>query len=147
MMTKEEIELLEKELDVVLSLSPLGNIKIKGTRHAVNLATKVIADARDDIIATLRDRTAEEEIEREIPGDVPPLDVQRENYVRWALARGPYYLPTESELKKMFSALEPGDEVIPDYAHSFLVRKPNGMLIRINRMGQTINENLTAEAK
>ena len=36
----------------------------------------------------------------------------------------------------MFSKVEENDLVLPDFAHSFSVRKPNGLLVQVDRKGR-----------
>jgi len=67
---------------------------------------------------------------------VPSVEVQKQNYITWYQQRSTYYHPTEKELELMFSKVEEGDESLPDFARSFTVRKPNGLLIQIDRKGR-----------
>ncbi|HZS53057.1 MAG TPA: hypothetical protein VFA65_01535, partial [Bryobacteraceae bacterium] len=83
--------------------------------------------------------TEVEEVEREIDLKVPSLDVQKQNYLRWARQRGAYYTPTPEQVDLMWSALEEGDQVIFDFALTITVKKPDGLLIAIDRRGKQVD--------
>ncbi len=86
---------------------------------------------RAELIAALRIRQglgASETVTKEVSAtSVPPLAVQRENYKRWYTARAPTITNTEQLDLMLAQALEEGDEIIPDFAHSFGVKKPMGL--------------------
>ena len=132
-----ELSAIESELEVVFKLRPGGKFTIKGTDPAIAKALARIT-SRDEVAAALRERDGDPEpiVEREIATGVPSLEVQKENYITWYQQRSTYYHPTEKELELMFSKVEPGDEVLPDFAHSFTVRKPNGLLVQVDRKGR-----------
>ena len=67
---------------------------------------------------------------------VPSLAVQRANYERWCAGKAMIYHKTPEELDLMFSLCEQGDEIIPDFAYAFTVRRKNGLLVSINKQGQ-----------
>jgi hypothetical protein len=67
---------------------------------------------------------------------VPSLATQRQNYVVWFNSRPKYFHPSETELDRMWGALEEGDLVHFDFAHSITVQKPNGLLISVDRRGR-----------
>ena len=74
---------------------------------------------------------------RELPAtSIPTLAVQRINYIGWFRHKPQIYWRTEPELDLMFAQCEEGDEVLPDFAFSFTVRKPNGELVAVNSRGQ-----------
>jgi hypothetical protein len=85
-------------------------------------------------------------VTREVSPGVPSLAIQRANYIAWLSTKSGYYQPSTEELNKMFRALEEGDEVLPDFAHSFSVRKPDGRLISIDRKGRIGQPSLYAPA-
>jgi hypothetical protein len=140
-MTIEELELIEREETVAFSLSEMGRIAAKGTEAAVDAALARIAPFRDETAVLLRKRQglpdpAEAIVVREVSASVPSLAAQRANYVTWFAARGAYYTPTDEQLDKMFAACSEGDEVIPDFAYSFSVRRPNGLVVSVDRKGR-----------
>ncbi len=132
-----ELSAIETEEEVVFKLKPGGKFTIKGTDPAIAKALARIT-SRDEVAAVLRERDGEVEpiVEREIATAVPSVEVQKQNYIAWYQQRSTYYHPTEKELELMFSKVEEGDESLPDFARSFTVRKPNGLLIQIDRKGR-----------
>jgi hypothetical protein len=118
-------------------LKPGKRIAVKGGREAAAAALQEIAADRDDVVVLLRERDGdvEEIVEIEISTAVPTLEIQKENYRSWFSARGEYYHPTETQIEKMFAACQEGDEIFFDFAHSFTVRKPNGLLVQVDRRG------------
>lgn len=140
-MTIEELELIEREEVVAFSLTHTGRIAAKGTETAVNSALARIASVRDEIAALLRERQglpdpSEAIVVREVSPSVPSLATWRQNYRKWFMEKSTYYHPTEAQMDKMFGACEEGDEIIFDFAHSFTVRKPNGLLVSVDRKGR-----------
>ncbi len=138
----QEIEKIETEEGVKFSLSDsTGRIVTLGSEEAVDRALARIALFRDELGEALRSRQglpkpAEKIVTREVSINVPALDVQRANYIRWFSTKGVYFTPTEQELDAMFAACSEGDEILPDFAHSFTVRKPNGLLVSVDRKGR-----------
>jgi hypothetical protein len=132
-----ELSAIEVEEEVVFKLKPGGKFTIRGTDPAIAKALARIT-SRDEVAAVLRERDGEVEpiVEREIATAVPSIEVQKENYITWYQQRSTYYHPTKKELELMFSKVEPGDEILPDFAHSFTVRRPNGLLVQIDRKGR-----------
>jgi hypothetical protein len=63
-------------------------------------------------------------------------EVEKQKYVRWLTFKSGYYQPTETQLEKMFSVVEEGWEVLPDFAHSFTCRLPDGRLVQVDRRGR-----------
>lgn len=138
----KEIDAIETEEGVKFSLNDAtGRIVTAGPEAAVDRALARIALFRDEVGEALRERQGlpkpgEKIVVREISPNVPSLAVYRQNYRIFFTARGVYFTPTEEELDRMFAACEEGDELLFDFAHSFTVRKPNGLLVSINRKGQ-----------
>src|ERR1700689_1912341 len=137
-----EIEGIEAELGVKFSLNDAsGRIVAAGPEAAVDRALARITLFRDEVGEALRERqglpkSGEKIVTREVSISVPALDVQRANYIRWFSAKGVYFTPTPQQLDAMFAACSEGDEILPDFAHSFTVRKPNGLLVSVNRKGR-----------
>jgi hypothetical protein len=138
----QEIEKIETEEGVKFSLNDAtGRIVTSGSEAAVDRALVRIALFRDELGEALRLRQglpkpAERIVTREVSTNVPSKEVLRANYVRWFSAQPKYYWPTEQELDLMFAQVNEGDEVIPDFAHSFCVRRPNGLLVSVDRKGR-----------
>lgn len=136
-----ELEQIEKEAGVSFSLSEVGRISAKGQAAAVARALARIVPFRAQTAVLLRERQGIPDpdatiITREISPNVQALAMQREKYLSWLSAKSEYFQPSADELDKMFSALEEGDEILPDFAHSFTVRKPDGRLISVDRKGR-----------
>lgn len=133
-----ELQVIETEEGVAFSLRDNGKIRVKGKNSAVDRALERIAGHRDEVAALLRERGSveDEDVVREIASSVPSLAVQRQNYIAWFSMRSTYYHPTAAQLDIMFAACEEGDEIIPDFALSFTVRKPDGRLLQIDRRGR-----------
>ena len=145
----ERAEALEKEVadaeslhDVVLSYNPVtGRSRAEGKPSDIDAAfAKLKAYPRDQVAAVLRARLPIDEeapTVREIPVDGPPsLAVQRENHTRWFRAKPEIYWCTPEEQDRMFGRCEEGDQILFDFMFSFTVRKPNGLLISVNRRGE-----------
>jgi hypothetical protein len=138
----EELQGIETEERVKFSLNDAtGRIETKGPENAVDRALVRIALFRDEVAEVLRERQGlpkpgEKIVTREVSTNVLPLAVYRANYRPWFTARGAYYTPKEEEIDRMFAACEEGDEIIFDFAHSFTVRKPNGLLVSVDRRGR-----------
>lgn len=138
-MNIQEIESIETELDISFRYKvESGTIVATGKRTAVAEGLERIRDCRNEVADSLRERqgVVEEAVEIEVGARVPTLEVQRENYIRWFESKPKYYQPCEEELDAMFAALSEGDEVLPDFARSFTVRKPDGRLISVDRRGR-----------
>jgi hypothetical protein len=132
----EQLKEIESAEAVEFSLKPDSKIAIKGTDSAVD---RVLARIdRDEVAALLAEHRPliEPVVERVISTRVPALAIQRQNYISWFMAKSGYYQPTEDQLDRMFSVLQEGDEVLPDFAHSFSVRRPNGSIIQVDRKGR-----------
>lgn len=140
-MDRVEIEKIETEEGVAFSLTEAGRIAAKGPAPAVDRALARILIDRGEVAALLRERQglpdpAAAIVTREVSPNVPSLAIQRANYITWTLRKSTYYQPTEQELDTMFSVLEEGDEILPDFARSFSVRKPDGRIISVDRKGR-----------
>ncbi|HKN12801.1 MAG TPA: hypothetical protein VJX68_06345 [Candidatus Binatus sp.] len=138
----EELELMEREQGVTLAIKPEKRTiaATGGDAAAVDRALEWAADHRAEVVALLRQRQGIAEqmkVEREISlKEVPALIIQRANYRTWFMQKTGYFQPNDAELDKMFSVLEEGDQVIPDFAHSFSVRKRNGLVVSVDRKGR-----------
>ena len=138
----KEIEKIETEEGVKFSLNDAnGRIVAEGPEAAVDHALMRIAPFRDEVAEALRERQGlpkpgERIVTREVSTSVPALAVSRANYIRWFSAKGAYFTPTEEDLDRMFAACSEGDEILFDFAHSFTVRKPNGLLVSVDRKGR-----------
>jgi hypothetical protein len=136
-----EIEKIEAEENVSFSLNDAGRIAVKGPAGGVDRALGRIATWRDEAAVLLRKRQGLPDpdaaiITREIAANVAPLAVQRAKYIDFFSARGDYFTPSAEELDRMFSVLEEGDEVLPDFAFSFSVRRRDGRLVQVDRKGR-----------
>ncbi len=138
-MNIEELSAIETEEGVEFSLKPDDKIAVKGKAAGVDRALERIAPHRDEVAAVLREHRPADEpvVERVISSNVLSLAVQRENYIKFFTARSEYWHPSAEQLDLMFSVLEEGDEVLPDFAHSFSVRRRNGSIVQVNRKGRT----------
>jgi hypothetical protein len=136
-----ELQQIEAENGVVFSLNGERKVEATGTAEAIDRALQQISD-RGELVVLLRQRQGLPEIDEEpvvtrmIPVGVPSVEVQRQNYVRWFTAQPKYFQPKPEELDLMFAAVEEGDELVFDFAQSFTVRKPNGLLISVDRKGR-----------
>ena len=135
-MDLEELTQVETKEGIKFTLVPGGGLSVEGEDAAID---RVLAQIDRHEVAKLvrqRDGSPEPIVKRVLALDVPSRQVQRENYVAWYKARSQYYWPSESELDVMFSKVEENDLVLPDFAHSFSVRKPNGLLVQVDRKGR-----------
>lgn len=138
-MNIKDIEAIETELAITFRFKvETGTIVASGKRAAVAEGLERIREDRDAVADLLRQRQGVEELEVEVEvgARVPSLEIQRANYISWFSSRPRYYQPTEQELDTMFAAVEEGDEILPDFAHSFTVRKPDGRLVSVDRRGR-----------
>lgn len=102
-----------------------------------------IVSFKPDVVDFLRQRQglpAEEEMEIEIPSHaVPSIAVQRANRENvWLPGKGQYFKESEREADLMWAQVRENDEVINDFAHSFTIRRANGLLEAVNRRGQIV---------
>jgi hypothetical protein len=144
-MTIEGLEAIEADCPVTAAYKPpTKSIGAKGTDAAIDRFFELIEGRQEEVALLLRQRQGlpliDEEpiVEREIPipTNVPALAVQEANYYRWTMEHSRYFQPSEEERKKMFSVLQEGDLVLPDFAHSFSVRRPNGLVVQVDRKGR-----------
>ena len=137
-----ELEAIETEAGVAFSLNrATGRIEAKGPAASVDRALARIVLFRDEVAEVLRERQGlpkpgEEIVVREVSPSVPALAIQRSNYRRWYMGKPKYFWPSQEEEDAMFAACSEGDEILVDFAHSFTVRKPNGLLVSIDRRGR-----------
>jgi hypothetical protein len=66
--------------------------------------------------------------------EAPSPDVQIARLREFQLARAAYWQWSPRELLLLKESLKPGDVIIPMYAHSVGIRKPNGRLIEYRRV-------------
>jgi hypothetical protein len=140
----EELEQVESAQGVSFAIKPAkGTIAASATTGdevALDRALKWVADHRAEVVPLLRKRqgiTEQSQVEREISlHEVRSLLIQRANYRVWFMARTGYFQPSDEELDRMFAVCDEGDQVIPDFAHSFSVRKPNGLIVSVDRKGR-----------
>lgn len=142
---KELIEQIEQEHAVAFSYNEsTGRIRTEGKPADVDAAIdRLSAYPREQLADVLRARLPiadETRITRELSIErTPSLAVQRANYVNWFSQKSKMYHRTDEELDRMFALCEEGDEILPDFAYSFTVRKPNGLLIMVNKEGEIEN--------
>jgi hypothetical protein len=67
------------------------------------------------------------------PLEAPAPDVQIARLREWQMAHAPYWQWSPRELLLLKESLKPGDIVIPMYAHSCGIRKPNGRMVEYRR--------------
>jgi hypothetical protein len=148
--TIQELEQIETEEGVTFSFRfDAKMIAVKGKSDtAVDLALERIAGHRDEVIELLRVRQGEpeQEVVREVAVNVPSLATQRQNSIKWFIQRSTYYHPSEAQLDLMFAACSEGDEIIFDFAHSFSVRRPNGLVVSVDRRGRISEPSLYSPA-
>jgi hypothetical protein len=134
--SKMTLEELEAGYAVKLSLNASGEIDAEGDDDAIEKVLARTEGHRAEVKALLRERQGPVIVKRELPPDVPSLAEHRVEYENWLCSKGKYYQPTRDEMDTMFSVLEEGDQVLPDFAHSFTVRRKNGKLIQVDRRGR-----------
>jgi hypothetical protein len=120
---------------------PFATIGVDGPRSGVEAALELIADCRPEVLELCRVRQGiplpgQEMISRRIPVGVESLDKQFARYKRWYSARDAYSTPSADQLALMRSKCAEGDVLIPNYALSFDLRKPDGSLVRVDRRGR-----------
>ena len=136
-----ELQQIETEEGVVFSLNSERKVEATGRAESIDRALKRIGD-REELVGLLRQRQGLPEVDEEpivtrtIPVGVPPVEITKRNYKTWYEKRPKYFWPKPEEFERMFAAVEEGDEVIFDFAHSFTVRKPNGLLVQVDRKGR-----------
>jgi hypothetical protein len=141
-MELHELQLIETEEGMSFAINSREKLEARGTDEAIDHARERIGSRIDEVVVLVRKRQGLPEIDeapvvtREISVGVPALAIQRQNYVRWFNSHSTFYHPTGPELDKMFSVLTEGDLVFPDFALSFTVRRPNGLLVQVDRQGR-----------
>jgi hypothetical protein len=133
-----ELEALAAEKQVSFVLRPDGEtFVVKGKRPVVDEVLALIK--RDEVLDLLRQREGfgQQEIERVVAPKIPSLAEQKTAYIQWTLSRSEYYQPKPEALERMWSMLEEGDIVFPDFALSFTVKRiRDGKLVAIDRHGR-----------
>jgi hypothetical protein len=131
-----ELAQIETDAGITFKLEPGGGLSVEGEDAAID---RVLAQIDRHEVARLvrqRDGSPEPIVKRVLALNVLSKAAYRENYRSWYKARSEYYQPSEAEEEKMFSAIEEGWEVLFDFAHSVTVRKPNGLLVQVDRKGR-----------
>jgi hypothetical protein len=67
------------------------------------------------------------------PLEAPPPEVQVEQLKDWQHQYEPYLQWSPRELKLLLEHLRPGDVIVPKFAHSCMIRRPNGQMIEYKR--------------
>jgi hypothetical protein len=136
-----ELQAIEEELSVEFVFKPARNtIAARGTDEAVTAALTRIASDRPEVMRLLRERQGLPDVamvEREISTKaVPSKAIQRSNYRLWYAQKNKYYQPTPEQEETMWAAIEEGDVVHFDFAHSVTCEKPSGLLVQVDRKGR-----------
>lgn len=132
-----ELEQLAAEKNATFIMRPDGQTYvIKATPDAVK---EILAQIdRAEVLALLRTRDGfTDEIEHVVAPKIPSLAQQKEAYVAWTRQRSEYYQPSPTQLEAMWGALEEGDLVTFNYAHTITVtRIRDGRVVAIDRKGR-----------
>lgn len=132
----EQLAEVETKEGIKFALKPGGALSVEGKDAAIN---RVLAQIDRHEVAKLvreRDGSPEPIVKRVLALNVYSKATYRANYRLWYSAQSSYYQPTEAEEEKMFSVIEEGWEVLFDFAHSVTCRKPNGVLVAVDRRGR-----------
>jgi hypothetical protein len=65
--------------------------------------------------------------------EAPAPEIQIERLREWQGQRNAYYQWSPRELKLLLEHLRPGDVIVPKFAHSCMIRRPNGQLVEYKR--------------
>jgi hypothetical protein len=65
--------------------------------------------------------------------EAPAPEIQIERLREFQLAHAPYWQWSPRELLLLKESLKPGDVIVPMYAHSCGIRKPNGRIVEYKR--------------
>jgi hypothetical protein len=136
----ERLAEIEQEHSVKFTFDWDNNsVEAEGLEDAIAAALTEL-QPRAEFIAAIKARTPQPKkprVRMRIAADVPPsLAVQRQNYVRWFKQKPQLYWRSEVELDRMFALCQEGDLILPDFAFSFTVQKPDGRLLSVNRQGR-----------
>jgi len=71
------------------------------------------------------------------PLEAPAPEVQIGRLREFQLTRAPYWQWSPRELLLLKESLKPGDVIVPMYAHSCGIRKPNGRIVEYKRTATT----------
>jgi hypothetical protein len=139
-LTIEDLQAIEADTGVTFDFDWRAKaIVTKGKASNIDRALERLGSRRDELVTLLQQihpAPEDPEVERVIPCNVLSKAVARLNYKTWFLGKPQIFWKTESQLDRMFAAVEEGDEVIFDFSQSFTVRKPNGLLVAINDRGE-----------
>jgi hypothetical protein len=136
----ERLAAIESEHGVKFTFDWDNNsVEAEGLEDAIAAALTEL-QPRAEFIAAIKERTPppkKQRVRMRIAADAPPsLAVQRQNYVRWFKQKSQLYWRSEKELDAMFALCEEGDRILPDFAFSFTLQKPDGRLLSVNRQGK-----------
>jgi hypothetical protein len=67
------------------------------------------------------------------PLEAPAPEIQIEQLREWQHQHDVYYQWSPRELRLLLEHLQPGDVIVPKFAHSCAIRKPNGQLVEYKR--------------
>ena len=127
---------VETKEGIRFRLEPGGSLSVEGEDAAID---RVLAQIDRHEVAKLvrqRDGSPEPIVKRVLALNVLSKEAYRENYRSWYRRMSEYYQPSEAEEEKMFSVIEEGWEVLFDFAHSVTCRKPDGVLVAVDRKGR-----------
>lgn len=127
---------VETKEGIKFALEPGGGLSVEGEDAAIDRALAQIDRHEVAQLLRRRDGSPEPIIRRVISLNVLSKETYRKNYISWFSGRSEYYKPSEAELDQMFGAIEEGWEVLFDFAHSVTCRKPNGVLVAVDRRGR-----------
>lgn len=65
--------------------------------------------------------------------EAPAPEIQIARLRDWQLSHDVYWQWSPRELRLLMEYLKPGDVIVPKYAHSCDIRKPNGRMIEYRR--------------
>ena len=67
------------------------------------------------------------------PLEAKAPEIQIDELRQWQHQHDTYYQWSERELRLLLEHLQPGDVIVPKFAHSCAIRKPNGQLVEYKR--------------
>jgi hypothetical protein len=79
---------------------------------------------------------AKKRVKVRLSATLPDKEVEWQKYLRWLTFKGGYYQPTEAQAAVMKAAVGDNWEILPDFAHSFTCRLPDGRLVQVDRKGR-----------
>jgi hypothetical protein len=127
---------VETKENIKFSLEPGGGLSVEGEEAAIDRALAQIDRHEVAQLLRRRDGSPEPIVKRVLALNVLSKAAYRQNYRTWYMGQSQYHQPSEAEEEKMFSVIEEGWEVLFDFAHSVTCRKPNGVLVSVDRRGR-----------